>query len=202
MRHQGKGVAIRREDVFAVSEETLWKCFSMAKELRLRPEVEGATRKLVTFRTKWRAILDSGLPQVHVVITTLREMSMPFGLLIANDISMVDVFAAHLCSHLALLILTYALTTGGGIRNASNFQRKLSTNREAHDDPLCVCLGRIIHGLPSMMSSLDRRDVSQPCTSKHDTGAYHHYRRQGSLLIFLLLSILTQSRSTFVSVPS
>lgn len=111
----GTREAIRREEVFAESEETLWKCFGMANELRLRPEVEGAIRNLVTLRTKRRAVLDSGLPQVHFVITALLGVSMlfGFGLLVANDISMVDVFATRFLFGilLALLTLTYALIT-------------------------------------------------------------------------------------------
>lgn len=111
----GTREATRREEIFAESEETLWHCFEMANELRLRPEVEGVIRNLVTFRTRRRAVLDSGLPQIHFVITSILGISMlfGFGLLVANDITMVDVLATRLLFGviLALLTLTYALIT-------------------------------------------------------------------------------------------
>lgn len=109
----GTAAAIRREEAFAESEETLWKCFGLANDLRLRPEVEGAIRSLVTFRTRRRAVLDSGLPQIHFVIVTLLGIAMlfAFGLLVANDFSVFDLIATRLLFGilLGLLSLTYAL---------------------------------------------------------------------------------------------
>lgn len=109
----GTIAAIRREETFAQSEETLWKCFALANDLRLRPEVEAAIRNLVTLRTKRRAVMDSGLPEIHFVIVSLLGITMlfAFGLLVANDTNIFDIIAIRLLFGilLALLSLTYAL---------------------------------------------------------------------------------------------
>lgn len=109
----GTDQAIRREEVFAESEETLWQCVQEANDLRLRSEVEATIRNLVVFRTKRRAVLDSGLPEIHFIITGLLGVCMmaAFCLVSSADLRLFKLTTARLLfgGLLSLLSLTYTL---------------------------------------------------------------------------------------------
>lgn len=58
-------LSAQRETIFAHAEETLWSCFSKVSKLELPLVVKDTIYDLVSLRTRRRASLDTGFPDVH-----------------------------------------------------------------------------------------------------------------------------------------
>lgn len=120
-----------REQVFAYADDILHAAIRRVNSLRLRGEVETEVRELVALRSRRRATLDTGLPQVHFTIIGVLGLSilLSFVLLIAGEQTWLDVPAVTVMWTLLLGVFTWGAVLIADLRDPFRGHYRLSRAR-------------------------------------------------------------------------
>lgn len=121
----------RREQVFAYADDILHAAIRRVNVLRMRGEVETEVRELVALRSRRRATLDTGLPQVHFTIIGVLGFSILFSfvLLVAGEQSWLEVPAVTIMWTLMLGVFTWGAILIADLRDPFRGHYRLSRAR-------------------------------------------------------------------------